>query len=116
MINNRSIHQMLDTISHLSNVINDYRYYIEVLQQQLSNTPTPLIWNGTLNDLTALIDSLTANGYINTNDSEVSKLFLFNNRTITARQLQRTRNRLNDYKDPDYKPSQQMQVIIEDIE
>ena len=111
-VTNKNVHQLLDIISHLTNTIQDYRYYIEVLQGQLKTTPTPLIWNGTLNDLTALIDTLTANNYLNTNDSELAKLFLFNNRQITAKQLQRTRSRLNDYKDPDYKPSEQMQLIL----
>jgi len=105
---------MLDITSHLLNMVQDFRGFNELLQQQLKTTPTPIIWNGTLNDLTALMDSLTANNYINTNDSEVAKLFLFNNREITARQLQRTRNRLNDYKDPDYKPSEQMQMILKE--
>ncbi len=108
----RSIKQMLDTVSYLMNLTNDYREYNEILQQQLQSNPTPIIWNGTLNDLTALIDSLTANNYIKTNDSEIAKLFLFNNRAITTKQLQRTRHRLNDYKDPDYKPSEQMQMIL----
>lgn len=95
---------------------NEVRILIEELERKqllisklnalLNTNPKPIIWNGTLIDLVYFIDSLKANHYIGATDKELSKLFVYANKQVTTIQIQKARNRINDYKEPDYKPSE----------
>lgn len=88
------------------------RQVIEKQRAILKSNPKPIIWNGTLNDLAYLIDSLKQSNYIDVKDSEICKLFIYGTRQVTKRQLQKTRNRINDYRDPDYLPSNKITNIF----